>query len=274
MPIEKILITVKTYPTLSRKHGELVCTAGLRMNGTWMRIYPVPFRLLDYEHRYSKFEWIETTFSKNTSDPRPESFRLNDPHSIQKVGEMDTHDDWRERREIVLGKAQVYDRLGCLIKAAHANELSLAVFKPTTILDFVWEADEDKDWDPAKVEEMRSKGDQGELFATEHWRETLELIPKLPYKFFYRFADEEGRESKLRVLDWETGQLYWNCLRNAEGDEGIALQKVRQKYFDTFIKTDLHFFLGTTLSYHAWAANPWVIIGVFPAPYVLQRTLF
>jgi hypothetical protein len=36
------------------------------------------------------------------------------------------------------------------------------------------------------------------------------------------------------VLDWETGQLYWNCLRNAEGDEELALQKVRQKYFDVF----------------------------------------
>ena len=195
MPKEKILITVKTYPTLSRKHGELVCTAGLRENGTWMRIYPVPYRLLDYEHRYSKFDWIETSFSKNTSDPRPESFRPNDPHSIQKVGEMDTHDDWRERRDIVLGKAQVYDRLGCLIKAAHANELSLAVFKPTTVLDFVWEADEEKDWDPAKVEEMRSKGDQGELFATEHWRETLELIPKS-----YRERSAIKERTKLGLL--------------------------------------------------------------------------
>jgi hypothetical protein len=56
MPKEKILITVKTYPTLSRKHGKLVCTAGLREDGTWMRIYPVPFRLLDYDRRYSKYD--------------------------------------------------------------------------------------------------------------------------------------------------------------------------------------------------------------------------
>jgi hypothetical protein len=75
------------------------------------------------------------------------------------------------------------------------------------------------------------------------------------------------------VLDWETGQLYWNCLRSAEGDDGIALQKVRQNYLDSFAKTDLHFFLGTKLSYHRWATNPWLIIGVFPAPYVRQRTL-
>jgi len=49
---------------------------------------------------------------------------------------------------------------------------------------------------------------------------------------------------------------------------------VRLKYFDTFIKTDMHFFLGTTLNYHGWASNPWVIIGVFPAPFDMQRTLF
>src|SRR5262245_6318973 len=30
MPKDRVLITVKTYPTLSRKYGETVCTAGVR----------------------------------------------------------------------------------------------------------------------------------------------------------------------------------------------------------------------------------------------------
>jgi hypothetical protein len=47
MPKERILITVKTYPTLSRKYGETVCTAGIRPDGSWVRLYPVPFRRLD-----------------------------------------------------------------------------------------------------------------------------------------------------------------------------------------------------------------------------------
>lgn len=46
MPLERVLITVKTYPTLSKKYGETVCTAGLREDGSWVRIYPVPFRQL------------------------------------------------------------------------------------------------------------------------------------------------------------------------------------------------------------------------------------
>jgi hypothetical protein len=121
-------------------------------------------------------------------------------------------------------------RICPLIDAAHRNELSLAIFKPTRILDFTWEATE-RDWDPDKVDEMRSVGDQGELFGTENWRDTLKLVDKLPYKFFYEFADEEGRESRLQVLDWEAGGFYWNCLRNAEGDEGVALQKSPAKIF-------------------------------------------
>jgi hypothetical protein len=35
---ERLLITVKTYPTLSRKYGETVCTAALRPDCTWVRI--------------------------------------------------------------------------------------------------------------------------------------------------------------------------------------------------------------------------------------------
>jgi hypothetical protein len=276
MPLEKILITVKTYPTLSRSHGELVCTAGLREDGRWIRIYPVPFRLLDYQNRYKKFDWIEGSFRRNTRDQRPESFRPNDASQIRAVDHMGTENSWAERRAFVLGRASVYDHMQHLVDLAHRNELSLAVFRPTRVLDFRWE-ETGREWDPERVEEIRSLADQGDLFGTENWRETLRFVDKLPYKFFYEFADQEGRRSKLQVLDWEAGQLYWNCLRNAEGDEELALQKVRQKYFDVFRETDLHFFLGTTLLYHRWAANPWLIIGVFPAPGLapaVQSSLF
>jgi hypothetical protein len=42
MPHTKVLIAVKTYPTISTKYDELVCTAGFREDGTWIRIYPIP----------------------------------------------------------------------------------------------------------------------------------------------------------------------------------------------------------------------------------------
>ena len=76
----------------------------------------------------------------------------------------------------------------------------------------------------------------------------------------------------MQVLDWECGQLYWNCLRR-HGDETVALEKVKAKYLDEFGKRDLHFFLGTTQQFHGFAPNPWVIVGVFAPPFQHQLDL-
>ena len=273
MSKERVLVTVKTYPTLSRKYGETVCTAGVREDGTWVRIYPVPFRRLDEKEQYRKFEWLECQLVRNPSDPRPETFRPVDENELPPVGFVDTKDGWRERRRILLETARVYDRLDDLIAGAKANLLSLAVFKPTRVLDFVVE-EETREWDPEKLRAMRQLHRQFDLFADNRWRKTFRVIPKLPYSFSYRFEDAAGKRSELQILDWEVGALYWNCLRTANGDERAALAKVRQKYFDAFLKTDLHFFLGTTQQWHSVAPNPWVIIGVFPVPREKQTGLF
>lgn len=272
MAKERVLITVKTYPTLSRKYGETVCTAGVREDGSWVRLYPVPFRLLDYKDRYAKFDWIETRLAKSSRDPRPETYHPIDAAEIVHVGHLGTADNWRERRQIILKQRQVYSRLQPLIDQAHANQRSLAVFKPSKILDFTWEPD-DSDWEELKVQEMRNRADQGELFAGDDWRKTFQLIPKLPWKFYYKFLDADGRESEMIILDWEAGQLYWNCLQQENGLKSLALSKVREKYFDEFRKRDLHFFLGTTKEFHDWAVNPWLIIGVFPVPHESQPRL-
>jgi hypothetical protein len=273
MAKQRVLVTVKTYPTLSRKYGETVCTAGVLENGSWVRIYPVPFRRLGETQQYRKFDWIECELVKNRSDPRPETRHPADIRQITPISHMGFSSNWRERRRLLLNTTPVYTRLESLIAGAKANALSLAVFKPAKILDFLWE-EEEREWDAEKVAEMRERTHQRELFAQDRWRETFKLIRKLPYSFSYRFEDDTGRESTLQVLDWETGALFWNCLRASKGDERVALEKIRAKYFDEFRRRDLHFFLGTTQQFHFVAPNPWVIIGVFPIPYQLQRELF
>lgn len=273
MTKERILITVKTYPTLSRKYGETVCTAGVREDGSWVRIYPVPFRRLDEAEQYQKFDWLECDLIRSRKDPRPESHHSADTAQLFPVAHMDTASNWRERRHLLLGKAKVYTCLQTLIEGAKANKLSLAVFKPTHVSDFIWEQ-EDREWDAGKLAEMRDRANQGEMFEEEAWRKTFQVIPKLPYSFSYRFEDEAGKTSEMQILDWEAGALYRNCLNNCNGDEKAALAKVRQKYFDEFTRKDLHFFLGTTQAFHFQALNPWVIIGVFPIPHEHQADLF
>jgi hypothetical protein len=273
MTRERILITVKTYPTLSRKYGETVCTAGVREDGSWVRMYPVPFRRLDEAEQYRKYDWIDCRLERRTSDPRPESFRPVDAGELEPVGHMGTTSEWRERRDVLLKKARVYDRIDEIVEGAKANRISLAVFKPTRVTDFSWE-EEARDWDSQKLRDMRALTDQLDLFTDNAWRETFKVIPKLPYSFSYRFEDAVGRTAELQVLDWEVGALFWNCRRSCDGNEPDALAKVRQKYFDAFLRTDLHFFLGTTQQFHFVAPNPWVIVGVLPIPPEHQPSLF
>ena len=124
------------------------------------------------------------------------------------------------------------------------TNISLATFKPTQFVSFNIETDE-KEW----KNEWKELRKQGDLFDADKSPEIQ--IPKLPYKFSYTFLDDEGVPSSLMIEDWEIGALYWNCLKSAEGDEGKALEKVRQKYEGEFFKEkDLYLFLGTTKEWH------------------------
>ncbi len=275
MKQERLLILVKTYPTLSTKYGETVCTAAIRDDGSWVRLYPVPFRRLGETEQYRKYDWLECRIVRNTQDRRPESYRPVDESELQAVAHIGTQDQWHERRKLVLGKAKVFDKLDELILGAKRNEISLAVFKPAKIIDFIVEREESLKWDPRKLSAMRAHIDQLSLFDDNEWRKTFRVIPKLPYKFSYRFDDANGQRSQLQILDWEIGALFWNCLqRDQRHNEKAVIEKVRAKYFEEFVDKDLHFFLGTTLQFHSVAPNPWLIIGVFPAPHQTQLPLF
>jgi hypothetical protein len=272
--VKKVLITVKTYPSISKKYDELVCTAGILEDGSWIRIYPLPFRKLDYETRYKKSQWLEVPLEKNPADIRPESYRVSDIKKMRLLHVVDTKNDWRERRKLILKNSRVFENLKTLIEKANNNELSLAIFKPSKIIDFKCEACS-REWSKEKMELLKSKSQQLSIFQTpEEVEKEFTVVPKLPFRFSYTFADDAGQESTLMIEDWEVGMLYWNCLKDCDGNEENAIAKVRQKYLVEFSKKDLHLFLGTTKRYHGWAKNPFVIIGVFYPPIKEQTSLF
>ena len=232
----KVLITVKTYPTLSVKYDELVCTAGFTEDGKWIRIYPVEYRKKDYNDQYKKYDWVEVDLVKNDSDFRPESFRPRTAETpFVKIGELDTKGNWALRKEVVLNT--IHTDLTKLIEEAQDKNIgtSLAVFKPTKIVDFVIE-EVDREWDEKKLASLK----QFNLF--ESTDKGFEVVKKLPYKFSYTFEDINGRQSTLMIEDWEIGQLFWNCLYRS-GSEEKACKLVKKKYIDDFAETkDLYLF--------------------------------
>jgi len=191
------------------------------------------------------------------------------------VETVDTSRKWRNRKELVLKQGpKVYTSMTELIEDSQEPEnVSLATFKPTKFTGF--DIEEEREWSEGLQKNLR----QHDLFDERGGKGDKDIVQKLPYKFYYRFEDENGKPSRMMIEDWEIGALYWNCLKGADGDELVAIQKVKEKYYDTFTKkNDVHLFLGTTLQYHRRRMNnPFVIIGVFYPPIdpqANQKSLF
>ncbi len=273
---KRIYILVKTYPTISEKYAELVCTAGILEDGSWVRLYPIQFRRLDFSQKYPKYAWIEAEITKNTNDFRPETYRPRLDSIIHDVQEKPKNPDWNKRREIIFKNTKVHTNMATLIQEAKEKHTSLAIFKPTKINGFTIEPTA-RDWDANKVANLKSLSQQLSLLQShEEIVKEYSLVQKVPYKFSYKFTDDCGRESKLMIEDWEIGMLYFNCLKGSNGDEAIATEKVKNKYLNEFAQKDLYFFLGTTMQHHLRSRNPFIIIGVYPAPFLppTQGSLF
>jgi hypothetical protein len=264
---KKILITVTTIPLPSRSYDELVCTAGVLEDGTWIRIYPMPLSFLrglkvHGRVQQTKYTWIELDLKKRTDDFRPESYSPNDYNFKDLVihNHVGTNRFWEERKMYCL--KNIYTDMNKLIADSRdPQNISLATFKPLNIMDFITERCE-REWKP----EWKSLIQQHQInFNNPDNPVQKELSEKLPYTFSYKFKEESKTTRTLMIEDWEIAQLYWHCLSANNGDEAKACQAVKKKYFDDFTtKHDLYFFLGTTREWHMRRSkNPFVIIGVF-----------
>ena len=272
LPKAKVLITVKTYPLPSQSYVELVCTAGLLNGEKWIRIYPVPFRLLQDSQQYKKFNWIELDLKRRTKDFRPESYRpkMGIDENIRVLDKVGTDNDWAARKSFV--NKEVFTSMYQLIQLAKGPEKkSLATLKPKEIVDFGWEVEE-REWKQSWLEQRK----QLSFLETmvQQGSNPKPTIKKVPYKFSYKFLSEgDNKPREMMIEDWEIGALFWNCLHKTGGDEAAALKLVKQKYLEEFAEKDLYFFVGTTFKFHNVAPNPFVIIGVFYPPKTPQLSL-
>lgn len=246
----KFLVTVKTYPHPSESYMELVCTAGLREDGSFMRLYPVDYRYRPYWEWYEKYQWIEVTVEKNEKDPRPESYRPVEGSSIRPLGpRIDPQQGtWALRKEIVLAKPI---HTMCWHESHDQREVSLGLIRPREVLDLKVE-EIDREWKSQWLKFF----DQRQLFGPQ--RKPLE---KIPYKFSYVFKCEEpGCNGHTKMIeDWELGALYLK-MREKYLDEHVAIEKVKDKFLGKLCaqNIDTHFFVGTVLSH-----GTYVVLGVF-----------
>jgi hypothetical protein len=244
---KRVLITVRTYPTPAKKGVEVSCTAGITDDGEWIRLYPIPYRLMDPDKRFGKYQWIELEATK-ASDPRPESFTPN-IDSIQIARRLTSTQKWHDRKDVVF---PLRGHCLCCIEQTRRDHgaPTLGIFRPRVIKRLLMEQD-DPQWSPQQLANLR----QYPLFAATPSR----LLEKIPYKFRYEFQcdHEECVGHSISCTDWEMCQAYRSWKREyRSGWEA----KFREKFeHDMIHKNDTHFYVGTL---HGHPAT-WIIVGLF-----------
>ena len=235
---------------------EVSCAAAITENGQWLRLFPVPWRFLDEDQRFRKYQWVDVSVIKAAKDPRPESYRLKQDGIKILSGPLSKKNAWQAEKDIVLPlRAHC---LCCLVKERDANKYPTpGIFRPRSI-DRLVITSEDPNWSESQLGLLR----QGNLFAAAPKQE----LEKIPFKFQYEFhcEDNDCNGHKIICTDWELGQTYrsWRTKYGAGWEA-----KFRQRYETEMIKrNDTHFYVGTMNGH----PHVWIIAGLFYPPRVAE----
>ncbi|UUW90305.1 hypothetical protein [Pimelobacter simplex] len=242
----QVLITVKTYPAPSARHGETVCIAGVRLYDdgrapTFIRLYPVPFRMLEDSGQFAKYQIVDAPVrSRGSRDPRPESYEPDVDGFV--LGErIDTKRKWARRTALIepLIGATTTCELIARNRAGAMNQAieSFGLIKPTIRSMEVLVG---TPWTPRQLEKVRAATEPS-LFNQNG---LVELQPP-PFriKFSYLCQESGCRGHNQELIDWELGAAGYAWPRRY-GDDTAAMIEQKWSEITDSTKKDIHFYVG------------------------------
>jgi len=258
---KRVLITVRTYPVLAHRGIEVSCTAGVTSDGNWIRLFPIPYRFLAPDQRFTKYQWIDVEVTKPPRDPRPESYTLR-IDSIQRLETIGTADNWRTRKDIVFPLRR--DSMCQIVRERQSGGgATLGIFRPAKISRLVIRDADPPDW-TSKQRDILSQ----QLLGFENAPKTA--LEKIPFDFVYHFrcADPTCKGHRMTCIDWEMGEA---CRRWRDEYKTGWHAKFRQRFEQEMItEKDLHFYVGNMHQHQ----NNWLIVGLFYPPKAAIGDLF
>ena len=250
----RILVTVKAYPAPSRKYIETVCVAGITADDKkWARLYPVPFRDLEYKKRFKKYDLIEARIEKVSRDHRPESYKI-DADSIKVIGHLDSSKGWAKRKEYVL--PTVSNSMCEIERRSETEGVSLGAFKPAPPVTFSWEP-APKQWKAGSEERY------GQLSLFNPQKKVLEKIPYL-FRYQYRCLNEPVCSGHNQcIIDWEIGEAFRSWKQQRYHTDERTLEMIQQKWQAKMFgdDKDTHLFVGNQHRFKTF-----MVLGVFWPP--------
>ena len=269
--MEKILILAKTYPSPSAQYVETSCVAGISQDGVMLRLYPVPFRMIEEGQQFKKWQWIDVRVEKANKDHRPESHKLY-VDTIACGDVIDTKKEWSSLWQW-LEKIPAFDSVDAIDAGRLNDGLSIALLRPKRLLGLDITKARNQEWTEEEKEKLMREQMQGDLFSEAEAKRQVKELRKVPFDFHYRYVcdtPEGEKEHKHKIVDWEAGALFWNCRR----DHGVGWEApFRAKLEGQLGGKDLMFLMGNQHRFQ----DQWLIISLVyppkrkPAP-VLQSS--
>jgi hypothetical protein len=273
---KRLLIWGTTYPEFSKTYYETVCTGAIDGDtGRLLRIYPITLR--HFEEPFGAFDWIDAEIERNTSDVRPESYRINQD-SIKIVGHIGTKksrstNEWAERSKWMLTAGNVFRSVNALVEARQANHTSLGLVKPKQVIRFRMKyrsPNERDEWEQHREQAIAQK----DLFVDVDSK--TKDLSFMPVRYYAEFLCEDAACSTthdMSVLDWGTYVLSRNewIKKGAEGAKVSVINKLVERM--DLNKRDAHFILGNTKAH----PDSFMIVGLFAPPKIepdRQESLF
>lgn len=250
----KILIIVKTYPEISRKYTETVCTAGIIADTkAFVRLYPIRFRYLEGARQFKKYQWIWATISKANGDPRPESYNI-DPNTIELGDLIPAQKNWEERCSWLLNENTLFSSVEALRGAQQNYGTSLGIVKPKKVNRVIVHKRNIKEVADA-VAKKDSVINQLDLFEE---KKDLYILP-VRIMLEFECQDSNCTGHTMSILDWEFGQLYRKVIGGEDWQDKID-KKIMKEICGN--DRDTHVILGNI------AAHPqnFCVLGFFWPP--------
>lgn len=256
---KKVLIWGKTYPELSTRHKETVCTGGCDEEGHPIRLYPVPLRYLPDRQQYALYDWIDVPMVRQLKDPRPESYKVI-PEKITKASHLDTNGgSWSDRRRVIFAdRTWHYECLEDLKLAQKREMRSLGLVKVGSITKVELVERPASDY-LAHKEKLRNLQGITDLF--DYDQKDLEFFP---YRVRVHWHCSQLRGAHpcpghtASVLDWGLGELGRR--------EGAQKALARMEQLADLDRYDLRLFLGNFFLHQR-------VFGIIGLWYPLKRNL-
>lgn len=232
----RVVVLVKALPNPSRKYGETVCCAGVTVDRSWKRLYPIRFRQLG-ENKFDRWNWVSYEYRPPTTDLRRESCHVYEDR-ISVDGTLKKEERARLLEPMVLGSTPEASALGnSLTLIRPRNTKFVCRRKPAAVIE-------------AERDGYRRVGRQSSFLDKD-----VEAIEPSPMAFSFTFDDEAGKHN-FRCGDWETHTTFWKWSRVY--GEAEATKRLSETYNDRYPAQGMVFALGTVKA----RPKQWILLGV------------